>query len=129
MWRDKTVLIIDDETTTVFSLFTLVEDLSKIIFAKSLVAAVELIAQRAPDLILLDHKLPDGTGLDLLSYLKELNMNIPIIVITSQYEAEYEYTQMGACAFVRKPFDTASTKALIKSELQRISGWKACGSR
>lgn len=56
------------------------------------------------DLILLDYRLPDRNGLDLIAEIKTLNLNIPIIVLTGQGDEEIavEIMKAGAVDYLSK---------------------------
>jgi DNA-binding NtrC family response regulator len=61
-----------------------------------------------PDVILLDIKLPDADGLDLLPQIKKQWPDTEVIVLTGNatFEAAVEATKRGAYHFLNKPFDT-----------------------
>jgi len=70
--------------------------------------AEEVLAQRRPDLLVLDVMLPGKSGLELLGELRDRpeTADIPVVVI-SAWHGEYEQTALGtgASAFLGKPFD------------------------
>ena len=67
--------------------------------------ALECARANAPDVIVLDHILPDASGLALMPELQS-GRDPTIIVITGDPTASLaeDYTRLGATAFVRKPF-------------------------
>jgi CheY-like chemotaxis protein len=74
------------------------------------------IGQR-PSLILLDNRLPDATGSEILRQLAsaEATAGIPVIILTgdSSGAAADELLANGACEFVEKPFDIHQLMATI----------------
>ena len=74
--------------------------------AESAPAAAQLIAQRAPDVIVLDVQMP---GLDGISFCRSLKTDpatrhLPVILLTGDVDAELSGREAGADAFLRKPF-------------------------
>ncbi len=72
---------------------------------KNLSAAQEYLQKEQPSVIILDNKLPDGFGIDFITYVKKKYPSIKIIMI-SGYDASAEDVAMenGADIFLQKPF-------------------------
>ncbi len=85
--------------------------------------AQSLIADRRPDLILLDWMLPGGSGIDYARRLKkeELTREIPIIMLTARSEDEDKVLGLdsGVDDYVTKPFSPRELVARIKAVLRR----------
>ncbi len=75
------------------------------------------------DLILLDMRLPDGDGLDLLKKIKEFDTEILVIIMTAYSDVETAVTAMksGAYHYINKPFDLEELKLLIERGLETRS--------
>ncbi len=78
------------------------------------------------DLIMLDYKLPDMTGLDVLRKLRETDGDVVVIMMTafSSIESAVDAIKLGAYDYVTKPFDMdqllrATDKALETTKLRR----------
>lgn len=84
-------------------------------------AEAKSLAQRLkPDFVLTDIHLPDGSGLDFLTFLRERLPGTPCAVITAFGDMDSAITAMrnGAIDYLTKPLDLRELKALIKRHLQ-----------
>ncbi|CAL60702.1 Phosphate regulon transcriptional regulatory protein PhoB [Herminiimonas arsenicoxydans] len=110
MSGDKaTILVVEDELSIVELLrFTLEDANWNVVAAGSVAAAWDLIQIRPPHLILLDWMLPDQSGLQLLSRVRESRQfrGLPIIMLTAKSMEEDKVTGLenGADDYVTKPF-------------------------
>jgi two-component system, sensor histidine kinase and response regulator len=67
---------------------------------------IEYLKNESPDVILLDYKLPDMTGLDILQHVTSQNIDAITIMITAYatFETAVQATKLGAYDFIAKPF-------------------------
>lgn len=117
--KPKKVLIIEDEGDMCLLLNILLNGKElELDHVKTLVAAEEYLQQNHPSVILLDNKLPDGLGVDFISYIKKLYPDIKIIMI-SGYGASVKDVAIenGADVFIEKPFTRDQLYSAIKSLL------------
>lgn len=88
--------------------------------------ALALIANNRPDVILLDLKLPDMDGLEILRQLKADNSPARVIVITAHGSVKIavEAMQQGASDFILKPFAAERLVTTVKNnlEIRRLAG-------
>ncbi|MGA7802232.1 MAG: phosphate regulon transcriptional regulator PhoB [Gammaproteobacteria bacterium] len=93
--------------------------------AEDAAGAQARIADRAPDLILLDWMLPGTSGIDLARRLKrdELTDQIPIIMLTARGEEEDKVRglEVGADDYITKPFSPRELVARIRAVLRRAA--------
>jgi two-component system response regulator MprA len=86
-------------------------------------AAAAFAALRAgrPDLVLLDLLLPDLDGMEVCRRLREAGDGVPIMMLTARdgLEDRIAGLEIGADAYVVKPFDTAELVARVRSLLRR----------
>ena len=76
------------------------------------------------DAILLDLNLPDKDGLEILSFLRESNINTPVLIITARYEVENRTKglNLGADDYIVKPFQLSELQARIHAVVRRFYG-------
>jgi len=90
--------------------------------AKTLEQAIELIADSRFDLIFIDHLLPDGTGFDLLSRLKRMRSDIPVVFTLDKPNTDMgpEAVSKGAFTyFVKEEFSSGNILSIIHGTLQK----------
>src|SRR5205085_9541722 len=87
--------------------------------------ARESLGREMPDLAILDLKLPDGTGLDLLREIKRVQPEISVILMTAfgELETAVEAMSAGAFWFVKKPFQNDELLALVARALESQKLW------
>jgi len=79
--------------------------------------AIEIIDSTKIDIVLLDNKLPGIDGIEVLEYIKEHEMDISVMMITSyaSLELAIKATNNGAFNFVPKPFTPQELKTSIEN--------------
>ena len=122
MSEKRTVLLIEDEhTISNFICRALSANDYKPIAAASGQEGLSLFFSHGPDLVLLDLGLPDMDGLEVLSQLRDLPREVPVIIISAR-DRESEKVKaldMGADDYVVKPFGVSELLARIRSTLRR----------
>jgi len=88
--------------------------------APTLAAAREMLATVSYDLCLTDMRLPDGSGLELISDISTRFPNTPVAMITAfgNVEAAVEALKAGAFDFVAKPLDINVLRGLVRQALE-----------
>jgi len=85
-------------------------------------AALDLVAHRRPDLILLDMRLPDIGGLDICAKLKQQEDTrlIPIIIVTAHADRQAQLMSIaaGAEGYLQKPIDMQELDLRVRTLLQ-----------
>jgi two-component system, OmpR family, KDP operon response regulator KdpE len=96
----------------------------QIIEASSGKAALELLSEQPPDLVILDLGLPDMQGHELLRAVRERNDSVPIVVLSSRDDeaGKVQALDSGADDYVTKPFGMdellARMRAALRHQLQ-----------
>jgi DNA-binding NarL/FixJ family response regulator len=101
------LLIVDDHDMFADSLrlaLSVEDDMTVVGTAPSLATARAMIASDAPDVVLLDHRLPDGLGVDSIAELKLLRPETKIVVLTAAAEDSVlvAATEAGCAGFILK---------------------------
>jgi DNA-binding NtrC family response regulator len=116
----KAILVVDDERTL---RFTLKEGLSeegyRVETAADGAEALERLKQDEFHLVLLDQKLPDGSGLDFLSLIRTRHSDIQVVMMTAygQISQAVQATKAGCYDYLSKPFELDHLKLVIQNAL------------
>jgi DNA-binding NtrC family response regulator len=119
--KDK-ILVIDDQPSVRFGLRRLLEGEGyRVLEAETGAQALPIVTENAPELILLDLRLPDVNGLELLTRIKEIDDDVPVIILTAHGTIETAILALknGAENFFTKPFDAESILILIAKTLEQ----------
>jgi len=119
-----TILIADDEKMNVDVLGSILSSTYNLLISRNGTRAIELAREHKPDLILLDVLMPDMTGFEVITKLKncEDTIRIPVIFITGLTGAEDEEKGfiLGAVDYITKPFLKAIVKARVNTHIRII---------
>lgn len=130
----QTILLVDDELDILESLKTVLEQYLpdvKVLAADSAPAALGLLKETKPDLIITDYKMPAMNGLDFLQEAGRLSPGTPRILITAFPDLEVALraiNQAGVEHFITKPFRAEEVveqvrAALLKRKVEHL--WRA----
>jgi two-component system response regulator DevR len=114
------VLIVDDHEVLAGSLAHVLDaeaDLVCVGVATTLVKARQLIATTSPDVLLLDHRLPDGDGVEAIGELRELRPSLQVVVLTAS-GADHVLVQAieaGAAGFLSKTRRLGEVTAAVRA--------------
>lgn len=114
------ILIIDDEEHMCWALErAMKQEGYQVISANRGRQGLELIRQEGPSLVVLDLKMPEMDGLEVLKNIKELSPRMPVIMLTAHgtIETAIEAMKEGASDYITKPFDLDELKLVIKQNL------------
>ncbi len=119
--NDRVALVIDDEPDILELLkITLARMKVDCLTAGDLATAKKLLAKNRFDICLTDMRLPDGDGVEFLSYFQEQYPQIPIAIITAHgsIESAIQALKLGAFDFLTKPVDLQRLRQLIENALK-----------
>ncbi|HLF55664.1 MAG TPA: sigma-54 dependent transcriptional regulator [Thermoanaerobaculia bacterium] len=116
------VLVVEDDASLGEQIRSLLEaDGLEVSLARDLAAARRLAGENAPDVYLLDFELPDGTALDLIPHLRELDHDAVVLVLTghAQIDLAVACVKAGADQFLTKPVELAALRLMVRSAAER----------
>lgn len=87
-------------------------------------SGVEYAKGQSPHLIVLDIRLPDGSGFDFCRQMRQQGIKQPIIMLTAQHEEMDKVLglEMGADDYVTKPFSLRELISRVRAQLRRTYG-------
>jgi DNA-binding NtrC family response regulator len=115
------ILVVDDQPSVRFGLRSLLESEGyRVAEAETGAQALTLVAEVAPQMILLDLRLPDADGVELLPQIKSIDDSVPVLIMTAHgtIETAIRALKNGAENFLTKPFDPESLLILIAKTLE-----------
>ncbi|HLJ51055.1 MAG TPA: sigma-54 dependent transcriptional regulator [Bryobacteraceae bacterium] len=116
----KRILILDDEPNICRSLQMILENSGYAVTLARSIGEARLLAERA-DALLLDVRLPDGNGIDLLRQLRDAEISAPAIMISGHgtIADAVEATRVGAFDFLEKPLARDKVLLALKNALEQ----------
>ncbi|HEV8282667.1 MAG TPA: response regulator [Chitinophagaceae bacterium] len=101
----KKVLVVEDEGEIGLVLDMILNERKlQADYVNTLLSANEYLEKQEPSVIILDNKLPDGFGVDFISYVKKKYPAVKIIMISGFATARDVALENGADMFFEKPF-------------------------
>ena len=104
----RSILLVDDDRGfSSLAQAALAREGHPVVLARSLHEAREAVERAAPELVVLDRRLPDGDGLDYLPELKAQLPGTPVVMVTAHgdIQSAVDAIRAGASDYVAKPVD------------------------
>lgn len=117
------ILVVDDEESIRKLAEKEIADLHRVVHTAGCAReAFELIRSRQFDVIVLDIRLPDGDGLDLLEKFRQTVPDVEVILITGHgdIDSAVEAMKIGAYDYITKPFALDRLELVIEKAYQRV---------
>ncbi len=134
--RMTVLLVEDDPLTQTFLGDNLTADGYEVLTAETLRDALRLLEYKRPELVLVDLGLPDGSGLDLVTRVREadgvasrLDPSVPLVILTGR-AGEIDRVrcfERGADDFVAKPFSYPELRLRLAAVLRRTQPRRSLG--
>jgi DNA-binding NtrC family response regulator len=116
------LLLIDDDAAVIPQQVrqTFPHPAHRVDLAPTAAEGIELFRSAAPDVVLLDLRLPDASGLDIFRQLRALDARVPIIFVTMTKTADdaIEAMKQGAFDYLFKPLDLAQLRKVIAEAVE-----------
>ncbi len=124
--RMPCLLVVDDEASVCYSLQRALESESlRVVAAATAAEALDRVERDAPDVVILDLRLPDMPGLEAYVRIRQLDPRLPVIIITAHgtTDTAIEATKLGAFEYLLKPVDLRHLRQVVANalELSRLS--------
>lgn len=120
--REMKILAVDDEKSTI-KLYTslLKEEGYSIVTAITGKEALAKIESEEFDLVLLDLKLPDMDGTDIMERIKQKNLDLSVIIVTANpsMESSIQAVKAGVYDYIVKPFASEDLKLVIRRAVEK----------
>lgn len=117
----KKILVVDDEKDACDTLTEiLAEEGYETFSAMSGRAALNKVKKNKPDLVLLDIRMPEMDGVEVLKRIKKIDKDVVVVMITAYgtLDTAKEAMRLGAYDYITKPFDINLIKAVIRDGLK-----------
>jgi two-component system NtrC family response regulator len=121
MPKQKTVLVVDDDDSLRRVVeYNLAEEGYGVVTASDGAAGLRAFQDGSVDLVLTDVRMPDMDGLELLTRLKTMQPDLPVIVLTAHgtIDSAVEAMKLGAFDYLTKPFNRDQLKAAARKALE-----------
>tara|TARA_B100000315_G_scaffold246469_1_gene273798 strand:+ start:18246 stop:19634 length:1389 start_codon:yes stop_codon:yes gene_type:complete len=122
MNNNGTVLVIDDEQA-ILQVMTgnLKQNGLSVVTADSAMEGLKLINREIFDTIIVDYQMPQMNGLEFLDKLKELEIEIPVIMVTAYgtIEMAVEAMKKGAVNYLTKPINYEEMELIVKNAIDK----------
>lgn len=117
----RRVLVIDDELGPRESLRILLKKQYDVFCADSVAKGLEILRESEPDVIVSDIRMPGQSGIEGLRSIRDINPEIPVIMLTGfgALETAQEAIRLGASDYLKKPFEMKEMLEVIQRNVER----------
>jgi two-component system response regulator PilR (NtrC family) len=116
-------LVVDDEKNIRQVLKVVLEDFEfDVLEASSVKEAMDMLKNEPVLFALVDLKLPDGTGMDILRFINERGLSVESVIITAfaSSNTAVEAMKLGAYDYITKPFNLAELKLIVRNVKEKL---------
>lgn len=123
LFKDKSILFAEDDNITRIEMSAILEMLFKKVYSvKDGEEAFRIYEEESPDIILTDIVMPKIDGLALIKKIRQVNYDIPIILLTSFAEKEFllDASNLSIDGYLVKPTELEKLTQTLCKAIQRI---------
>ncbi len=115
------ILIVDDDPSILMALSTLFCQYTKVTTASCVKEACKSFTEKAFEVVVTDFELGDGNGLDVVNFIRNRHVNIPVIMITAYGNKDRVIDTINHQVFgyIEKPFDPDMVEEMLRRALQK----------
>jgi len=115
------ILVVDDDLGARESLGIILEDEYEVLRAESGERALEILGERAVNVVLLDVKMPGLDGIETLKRIKEKDESVEVIMVSGLniLKKAVDAIKLGAYDYILKPFDPEEILTAVERALER----------
>jgi DNA-binding response OmpR family regulator len=125
------VLVVDDERGPRLALQLILQRQFQVVTAETGEAALDLLRAQPVDAVTLDLKMPGLGGANTLAMIRDIDPDLPVIIITGygSYESAVKALKLRAFDYISKPFDSKKILQVVTGavEERRLSKVGGCG--
>ena len=119
---DSPVLMVVDDEPAIVAMFQhiFLDSEISVIAAGTAASALEQIKANRPDAVMLDIVLPDADGLDVFDSIRQIDAQLPVVIMTSGQDGQtvIQAMQQGAMDYLVKPLDVMSLNKVVRRALE-----------
>ncbi len=115
----QTILIVDDDKSIRYSLKRMMVEKYAVLTAQNGTDALDRVREGAPDLVIMDIKMPGRSGIEVLKEMKLIDPKSLVIIMTAYgtTETAIEAMKYGAYDYILKPFPIPEMRRLVEKAL------------
>jgi DNA-binding response OmpR family regulator len=119
------ILIVEDDLAIAQSLQAgLMREMFEVVLKTTAQDAISFVQKTTPHLVLLDIRLPDGSGFDVCRKMRQMGLRFPVIILTAAHDTMDKVLglEIGADDYITKPYNLRELVSRIRAQLRRAYG-------
>jgi len=113
--RGKVLIADDDDDSRIMLSFILQEEGWEVSEACNGKEALEKVIEDQPDLLILDNRMPELTGVEVYQHLQTEGINIAVVLATAHGYLDELASSLGVTHFINKPYEIPKLLKIVES--------------